>query len=77
MDDTLISIKTGAGNVGRSDRRCKWRESVFPGPTVRFDLDDRRVVAVWSWVGVEVRSVPNGLKIKIMPTMRLVPISYN
>lgn len=77
MDDKLISIKTGAGNVERSDRRCKWRESVFPGPTVRFDLDGRRVVAVWSWLGVEVLGVPNGVKIKVMPALRLVPISYN
>jgi hypothetical protein len=77
VDDKLISIKTGVGGAGHCDRRPKRPNCIFPRPTVRFDLEGRRVVAVWSWLGVGVVDVPNGVKIKVMPTMRLVPISYN
>lgn len=77
MDNRLISIKSGAGNGEHSDRRCKWKDCIFPRPTIRFDFDGHRVVAVWSWVGVGILRVPKGAKINVTPTLRLVPISYN
>jgi len=75
MGKRRISIRTGASR--RTDQRCKRANCVFPDPTIRFDLEGHRVVAVWSWVGVGVLSVPNGVKIEVVPTMRLVPLSYN
>ena len=75
MNNNFISIKNGAGGTG--DRRCKRTDCVFPKPTVRFDLDGPRVVAVWSWTGVGIASDPKRVTINVMPTMRLVPMSYN
>ena len=75
MEKRRISIRTGASR--RTDQRCKRANCVFPDPAIRFDLEGHRAVAVWSWVGVGVLSVANGVKIEVMPTMRLVPLSYN
>jgi|HubBroStandDraft_4_1064222.scaffolds.fasta_scaffold00026_60 hypothetical protein len=77
MENRLISIRTGAGAIGRGDRRCKRGDCVFPRPLIRFDLEGHRVVAVWSWLGVGIADVPNGIKINVMPTMLLIPMSYN
>jgi hypothetical protein len=77
VSNNFISIKNGAGKMERSDRRCKRKDCIFPSPTVRFDFDGHRVVALWSWTGVGVLDAPNGVKIKVVPTLRLVPISYN
>src|ERR1700733_4876227 len=74
VNNSRISVRSGAGNNG--DRRCPRANCVFPNPTVRFDLD-RRVVAVWSWFGVGVAGDANRVKINIVPTMLLVPVSYN
>jgi hypothetical protein len=63
--------------MGRGDRRCKRADCIFPQPTIRFDLDGHRVVAVWSWMGVGVVRSSSRLKINIVPTMLLVPMAYN
>lgn len=77
MDDKLISIQTGVGNVGRGDRRSRRSNCIFPSPTIRFDVQDRRVVAAWSWFGVAVLNVGTGVRIKVMPSLLLVPLSCN
>lgn len=77
MNNNRISIRNGAREPGHRDRRCKRADCVFPTPTVRFDLDGRRVVAVWSWTGVGVAHDADRVKINVMPTMLFVPISYN
>lgn len=63
--------------MGRGDRRCKRADCIFPQPTIRFDLDGHRVVAVWSWLGVGVVRSSDRLKISVMPTMLLIAIAYN
>lgn len=75
MDDKLISIRTGRVRV--NDQRCKRAACVFPQPTLRFDVDNRRTVTAWSWPGVQVVNVPNGVRVKLVPTMLLVPMSCN
>lgn len=75
VDDKLISIRTGPGRV--QDQRCKRPDCVFPQPTLRFDLESGRVIAAWSWPGVRVIDVANGVRVTLVPTMLLVPISCN
>jgi hypothetical protein len=76
MDDKAISIRSG-GLAGAGDRRCRRPSCVFPAPTIRFDFDRGRMVAVWSWVDVRVADVPLGVRIKMLPALRLVFISCN
>jgi hypothetical protein len=77
VNNNRISIRNGARIVGHGDRRCKRADCVFPKPTVRFDLEGRRLVAVWNWTGVGVAHDANRVKINVMPTMLFVPVSYN
>lgn len=77
MDDKLISIRNGAVPIGHHDRRCRRTDCIFPKPTVRFDLEGGRIVAAWSWVGVRVVTVTNGVKIRVLPSLLLVTISCN
>jgi hypothetical protein len=78
MDSKLISIKNGAREPSRGDRRCKRTKCLFPDPTVRFDLTGPRMVAVWSWFGVEMVDAPNGgMRVSVLPVLLLVPISRN
>ena len=74
MDYKLISIKNGGI---RLEQRCKRTDSIFTRPTVRFDFEGGRIVAAWSWIGVQVDHVPNRLGINIRPTLLLVRISCN
>jgi hypothetical protein len=75
MEKRRISIRTGAG--GRSDQRCTRANCVFPDPAISFGPEGHRVVAIWSWLGVEVLDVPNAVKIKLVSALRFVPLSYN
>ena len=59
------------------ERRPKRTACIFPSPLIRFDLSRRTVVAVWSWVGVECVDVPNGIKIKVAPSVLLVSFGTN
>lgn len=77
MDDNLIAVRTGVTHPGGCDRRCKRASCIFPAPTLQLDLEGRRIVAVWGWPDVRVIDVPNGVRIKIVPTLLLVPISCN
>jgi hypothetical protein len=77
VNNNRISIRNGVGKVTHGDRRCKRAECIFPRPTIRFDLEGRRLVAVWSWLGVGVANDGNRVKINVMPTMLIVPVSYN
>jgi hypothetical protein len=74
VDFKLLSIKNGGI---RPEERCKRVDCIFPRPTVRFDFDDGRIVAVWRWVGVEAVHMPNGIRISIQPRLLLVRISCN
>jgi hypothetical protein len=68
----------GAREPSRGDRRCKRTKCLFPDPTVRFDLTGSRMVAVWSWFGVEMVDAPNGgMRVSVPPVLLLVPISRN
>lgn len=71
-----ISIRSGAA-VSHGDRRCKRVDCIFPNPTVRFDREGHRLVAVWSWTGVGVANDGSRVKITVVPTLRLVPLSHN
>jgi hypothetical protein len=77
LDNNLIAIHTGATHITGRDQRCKRTDCIFPAPTIRFDLEGRRIVALWSWVGVRMIDVPNGIRLTVLPTLLLVPISYN
>ena len=75
MDEKSISIRIGGIRI--NDQRCKRAKCVFPQPTIRFDLRGPRLVAVWSWPDVQVLNVPNGVRVKLVPALMLVPISCN
>lgn len=70
----VISIKNGGI---RAEQRCTRADCIFPRPTIRFDFEGGRIMAAWSWVGVEAVHVPNGLRINVVPTLLLVRISCN
>jgi hypothetical protein len=73
VNDKPISIRYGGSRLG--DQRCKRIDCIFPQPTVRFDLEGRRIVAAWSWLGVRVVNASNGVRVKVVPTLLLVPLS--
>jgi hypothetical protein len=77
VNNNFVSIKNGNGHIQRGDRRCRRADCIFPQPTIRFDLEGHRAVAVWSWLGVGVVNDGNRAKISVMPTMLLVCVSYN
>jgi hypothetical protein len=74
VDFRLVSIKNGGI---RPEERCKRVDCIFPRPTVRFDFDDGRILAAWSWVGVETVLIPTGIRISIQPRLLLVRLSCN
>jgi hypothetical protein len=74
VDYKLISIKNGGI---RAEQRCKRADCIFPRPTVRFDFEEGRIVAAWTWVGVQAVHITSGLQINIQPTLLLVRISCN
>lgn len=77
MERNLFSIhKWGSPAVPR-DRRCERADCIFPSPVLRFDVDPRGIVALWSWVDVQTVITPNGIRVKIMQTVSFVPISSN
>lgn len=78
VDGNFIVIRTGTTHIaGSGDRQCKRADCIFPSPTIRFDLDGRRGVALWIWVGVQMTTIPNGVRMMVLPTLRIVPISFN
>jgi hypothetical protein len=77
MDHNRIAIRTGVTHIGGRDQRCKRAACIYPSPTIRFDLEGRHIVAAWSWVGIRMITVPNGIRVAVVPTMLLVPISSN
>ena len=77
MERNLFSIhKWGSPAVPR-DRHCERVDCIFPSPVLRFDVDPRGIIAMWAWVDVQTLTLPNGIRVKIVPTVSLVPISSN
>lgn len=74
MDDKLSSRKHRAVRVKRDQRK---RHGRITQALVSFDFEERRVVAAWGWLDIQVVDVPNGLRINVRPTLLLFSISYN
>jgi hypothetical protein len=77
MNYKRITITNGSVRAGRGDRQCKRSACVYPQPTICLDLDGRRITAAWSWLDVQVLTIPTGVRVQIVPALLLVPISRN
>lgn len=72
MDDKLSSRKRRAVRGPGRKRLAQITEAL-----IGFDAEERRIVAAWGWLDIQAVDVPNGLRIKIRPTLLLFSMSYN
>lgn len=76
MDYKPFSIKKGAAQTAARDQRCKRPKNIMP-VMVAFDLEDRRLVATFGWIDIQVVHDPNRLQISARPTVLFLTMSYN
>ena len=77
MERNLFAFHRWGSPAVPRDRHCDRADCIFPSPVLRFDVDHRGIVALWGWVDVQTVIVPNGIRVKITPTVSFVPISSN
>jgi hypothetical protein len=75
VDDKRRSIKRSALRARRQQPRK--RPDPIAEALISFDFEERRIVAGWAWLDIQVVDVPNGARINIRPTLLLFSISYN
>jgi hypothetical protein len=76
VDYKLISIKYGEVRAAPREQRCKRTDRITQA-LICFDSEERRIVATWGWLDIKMVNVPNGLRIKVVPTLLRFAISYS
>jgi len=76
VDSKRTSKKNGETRVRPRSRRLN-RTHSLGALAVSYDLEDRRIVAAWTWIDIQAVNVPTGLRLKIQPALLLFSISYN
>ena len=74
MEFRRISVRDSTLRAGPRDQKCERSASPL---FVAFDVEARRIVAMFGWIDIRAVHNPMKLRVEVVPTLLFADISYN